>query len=282
MDVCATLDPVAFRTEVSEFVKRSPIATNVISVVNQRLINANAQQSEDSRWISIVDREGRVQGVAMANAPWNLFLSPMPSGAATLVAVALIERQVDLPGVVGHVDAAREFAAAWSDRTGCNARQVAGRHAYVLGELRPPHELEGAARQFSAVECELVARWLDAFHDEALPDDPVEDWLDVATQRIDAGEMWAWTNEGEVVSLAAHSPSVAGVARIGPVYTPPDQRGRGFGAGATTSATQAALDCGAQHVMLYTDATNATSNALYQRLGYVQDHDAEQYTFTAR
>ncbi len=281
MDGHVTTDPVAFRDGVSEFVRLQPIATNVISVVNQRMINSNAAHSKDSQWISVVDRDDVVVGVAMANGPWNLFVSPMPHGAPTLVAASLWEKHIALPGVIGEVRAAREFVAAWSERTGCQARQVAGRHAYVLGELQNPLGLDGSARACKIHERDLVAEWLSVFHDEALPDDPVEDWMDVATQRIEAGELWAWTNEGEVVSLAAHSPSVAGVARIGPVYTPRNLRGRGFGAGATAAATQAAIDRGAHHVMLYADAANATSNALYQRLGYVHDHDAEQYRFIA-
>jgi predicted GNAT family acetyltransferase len=41
----------------------------------------------------------------------------------------------------------------------------------------------------------------------------------------------------------------------------------------TAAVSQAALDAGATHVVLYTDLANPTSNALYERLGYrpVQD-----------
>jgi predicted GNAT family acetyltransferase len=58
------------------------------------------------------------------------------------------------------------------------------------------------------------------------------------------------------------------VVRLGPVYTPPEHRGRGYGAAVTAVVSQAALDAGAAHVVLFTDLANATSNALYCRLGY--------------
>jgi predicted GNAT family acetyltransferase len=70
------------------------------------------------------------------------------------------------------------------------------------------------------------------------------------------------------VSLAGRNRAAAGQARIGPVYTPPDLRGRGFGAAATAAVTQAALDDGAEGAVLFTDLANPTSNTLYQRLGY--------------
>ena len=47
-----------------------------------------------------------------------------------------------------------------------------------------------------------------------------------------------------------------------------DLRGRGFGGAATAAITQAALDDGAEGVVLFTDLDNPTSNTLYQRLGY--------------
>jgi RimJ/RimL family protein N-acetyltransferase len=53
-----------------------------------------------------------------------------------------------------------------------------------------------------------------------------------------------------------------------PARPPPDLRGRGFGAAATATITQAALDDGAEGVVLFTDLDNPTSNTLYQRLGY--------------
>ena len=83
--------------------------------------------------------------------------------------------------------------------------------------------------------------------------------------------LWLWERRGEPVSLAGHAPPVstpAGmVGRVGPVYTPVQHRGRGYGS-AITHAVSATLRPQCSIVMLYTDAANATSNAVYERLGY--------------
>jgi predicted GNAT family acetyltransferase len=70
------------------------------------------------------------------------------------------------------------------------------------------------------------------------------------------------------------------MARVGPVYTPPEARGRGYAAGATAAASQSALDAGTREVVLYTDLANPVSNALYERLGYRPVEDRVVLTFT--
>jgi predicted GNAT family acetyltransferase len=62
-------------------------------------------------------------------------------------------------------------------------------------------------------------------------------------------------------------------------YTPPQHRRRGYGAAVTTACTHDALCGGAQHVVLFTDLANPTSNTLYQRLGYRPVSDRTITTF---
>jgi predicted GNAT family acetyltransferase len=73
---------------------------------------------------------------------------------------------------------------------------------------------------------------------------------------------------------------VAGQVRVDPVYTPADLRGHGYAAAVTVEVSRAALAAGATDVVLFTNATNPTSNALYQRIGYVPIADWAAYDFT--
>jgi predicted GNAT family acetyltransferase len=90
----------------------------------------------------------------------------------------------------------------------------------------------------------------------------------VARRQIEDGRLWLWHEPaGRPVALAGRSVVAAGVARIGPVYTPPRHRRRGYGSAVTAAVTADALDR-AGRVVLFTDLANPTSNAIYQRLGY--------------
>ncbi len=56
--------------------------------------------------------------------------------------------------------------------------------------------------------------------------------------------------------------------RVGPVYTPPELRGRGYASAITAAATQRILASGRRFCFLYTDLANPTSNSIYQQIGY--------------
>ncbi len=85
--------------------------------------------------------------------------------------------------------------------------------------------------------------------------------------------------DGEPVAQAAARAVVAGMSRIGPVYTPPEHRGRGYAAAVTAAAARWALGSGARHVLLYTDLANPTTNRLSPRLGFRPRYDALELRF---
>jgi len=152
---------------------------------------------------------------------------------------------------------------------------------YALGRLLPPDPPPpGTARIADATDRDLLLAWLNAFQDEAQPG-PSETER-VLNDRVGWGGLLFWEHEGRPVSLAGRSRPAAGLARVGPVYTPPDLRGRGFGAAVTAAVTQAALDGGADGVVLFTDLANPTSNTLYQRLGFEPVCDWAVLTFVDR
>ncbi|HJW22008.1 MAG TPA: GNAT family N-acetyltransferase, partial [Candidatus Limnocylindrales bacterium] len=67
--------------------------------------------------------------------------------------------------------------------------------------------------------------------------------------------------------------------RVGPVYTPPELRGRGYASNLVAGVSQLQLDAGRTFVFLFTDLANPTANKIYQEIGYEPVNDVDEYEF---
>ena len=182
------------------------------------------------------------------------------------LAEALSARGLPLAGVNSEPGTASSFAAAWARLTGTQSRVSRRSRLFRLHAIVPPSPWPpGSARVATRTDRALLESWFSAFHQEIGEDVRSRAAVD---DRLSYGGLTLWESRGAPVSLAGITRTVAGVARVGPVYTPPDQRKRGYGAAVTAAVSLAALDAGAQQLVLFTDLANPTSNALYPRLGY--------------
>lgn len=250
---------------------REPVLTNIIGSVASGVVAGRRYDSE--LWVTVhEDERAEPVGIAMRTAPHNLVASPMPASAARALGEHLAVIDPSLPGVSGTPEVVDRVVQGFgaSDRAHPGLRNL----VRVLADLRPPHhEVTGLARPVEAGDVDLVTDWMQAFGAEAgLHVQPSRDAI--RADFLDGGvpPLWLWEVQGEPVSLGGHAPLVATpagtVARIGPVFTPQGHRGRGFGS-AITHHLAAVLSQQCAIVMLYTDAANATSNSIYERLGFV-------------
>ena len=138
---------------------------------------------------------------------------------------------------------------------------------FRLDELIPPPGTDGAARLATGADADWLSPWYLAFAVEAFGAVPAG-FEPAMSRRIVRSRIWIWSDRaGRPRSFAVAQRPVAGVARIGPVYTPPEARGHGYGSAATAAASRDVLEAGFVPC-LYTDLANPTSNKIYQALGY--------------
>lgn len=250
-------DPRHFATRADAFLLREPFSANVISVVLARTLDGSLSPTSDDRWIVTLDGD-RVVGASVLNLPYNLFVSRQPRDAGSVIAEVLHDNGLLPPGVTGEIATCEATVRRWCELTGCSAELRIAHRACVLPELTSlaaPTGVAGRARIATHTDLSLLAGWLDAFHAEALPHDPVLDHEAVAAQRTLAAEIWLWERDGEPLAFAGCSQPAACV--------------------------RAAFERGATAVMLYADQANPTSNGIYQRLGFRLDHEAADYGFRA-
>lgn len=225
------------------------------------------------RALLTVHDAGAVVGAAFRNPARPLAVSGLPEPAAAGAAAALLEHDHGLHEVAGPRARAEAFAGAWCTATGGAARTLVDQRLFRLDALTPPAAVPGAARTAGLADVALLLRWHRAFVAEAVPHGPQPGEDDVRRKLTTARTQLWELPDGQPAAMAQASAPVRGMSRVGPVYTPPELRGHGYGSAVTAAASRWALDAGCRDVVLFTDLANPVSNAIYHRLGYRPVHD---------
>jgi RimJ/RimL family protein N-acetyltransferase len=249
-----------------DFLRSRPVENTVlITVVELLRARGIAAYGDGPAVLGWWRSAGCVAGAFVHTPPFPMLLSLMPDQAITALAKSLAADGRRLPGVTARREDAEAFAAGWRAQTGCGVEIWERRRLYRLNDLRVP-DTPGRARLAVPADRTLLLDWYaDAEQEIRVRPGDHEAAVD---DRIGYGGLTFWEVEGEPVALAGHTRMVGGMIRIAPVYTPPDRRRHGYGAAAAAAVSRAALDGGAEEIVLFTDLANPASNAMYQRIGY--------------
>lgn len=223
--------------------------------------------------ISLHDN-GTLVGAATRMQDRPLHVAAMPPAAAPIVAEVLRGQPID--AVTGPVDRVEAFRALWRG----GGHETYRLRLYHLGDLVVP-DVPGESRLATAEDDDLITEWWVRFIAEldGLERNEAEELMR-GSRAMPAGHV-IWLVDGEPVSWAGSTEPVAGVSRVGPVYTPPEHRRRGFGAAATAAVSQWAYGAGSDHVVLTADLANPTANSVYQGIGFRHVSDWSEYKWSA-
>jgi RimJ/RimL family protein N-acetyltransferase len=261
-----------FVAAAGPFLRTRPVEYTLELTLAERLGRDYAAISQSPPLLGWLPDGPRVAGAFVLAAPFPLIVTEASSPALVGLADTLAGVLPRLPGVDAAPDVADGFAAAWEARTGAAVERRRRFQTYQLSDLVAADPMPvGRARIAGEGDRELLLAWFDAFMREV--DKPIGSVPTQVDDRVATGDVLLWEVDGAPVAMAARSTAVAGVARIGLVYTPPQARRRGYAAAATEAATRAALEHGAAEVVLFADMANPTSNAIYGRLGYRPIHE---------
>lgn len=278
-------DPVAFRDAATPYLLRDEARHNLLLGISTTLIQRPDLYEAFDLWV--VSEGDEVTGAALRTHPLNLVLA-QPSNEAAMDALIdrLLQERQELPGVIAAIPELEAFVGAWTSENGLDATRVLRHGVYELREVLPVPAAPGSARPVTPEDRDQVIPWIISFAEEALPEDnETERQIRFVESRLastdDAG-LWFWEDGGRPVSVSGYGGATPNGMRIGPVYTPPELRGRGYATTLVAEQSRWLLDTGRTLCFLYADLENPTSNALYRRIGYRMIAEAGEVRFDPR
>jgi predicted GNAT family acetyltransferase len=241
-------------------------------------------QTYESFHLWTVEDSGAVVAAALMTPPFNLWVAqPSDPAALDFLASELNRRGVALPGVTGALPESDHFATAWGRLRNVRRRLRLGQAIYKVEAPRVPDGVPGEMRDASGDDRELLVSWMHAFAAEALADDsPRHDFEENVERRLQqrVGGLVIW-EDGDPVSFAGFGGETPNGVRVGPVYTPPELRRRGYASALTAQLSRRLLAEGRTSCFLYTDLANPTSNRIYRNIGYERVCESAEYAFDA-
>ncbi len=272
-------DPNAFLDALRPLIISQPARCTTLNTVLHNHVAAPFS-AEEPIMAAVLDDSGALVAAALQTPPYPLtvVIDSRTGHDMTVVATlagAVRRRTTAFTAISGPAVDIDAFAAAWFDLTGAGSIKSKALLLHRLGIFAPPRGVVGCVREASPVsasDSELIALWWYRFALEARtsprPSAPNPDVLAQRSTRRHATLLWCV--DGRPVAVAGAGSVVDGAVRIGPVYTPPAERGHHYGSAVTAAAVESALRRGASVVELFTDADYPTSNNIYRRLGFEQ------------
>ncbi len=238
---------------------------------------------DDVELLLALDARGHSAAALLMTPPYRLIVGYGDDPAAReVLLVDMWARRIVPPGVVGPQPAAGEVAMWWSERESMEVGVGMRQGVYRLRSVLPASRTAGRVRAATAEDSGLLLRWLEAFWSEVgldtgTPEELLRGSLSGGYRRLHLFEVG-----GLPVSMAGSGARTPNGRRIGPVYTPPEHRGKGYAEALVAEVSADILAAGNRFCFLFTDIDNPTSNAVYERIGYEMVAEAAEYDLRPR
>ncbi|HWD39173.1 MAG TPA: GNAT family N-acetyltransferase [Fimbriimonas sp.] len=244
-----------------------PILHNLILT----LLAARIENPRPGRYWVVKDGSEPV-GVGF-QSPITFFASVtrMSREAASVLAEAM--SRFDAPGVNGEAATSAAVAGRWTELRSCACKPTFAGRIYEFFPLHRPET--DCLRPATLEDRDLMETWFEDFSNEI--GEPQTFTPEIVERVVGAGQAFIW-DDGRPRSLACVTAPVANVTRVQRVYTPPEQRNKGFATLCVSALSNLMKDRGLRCI-LYTDLANRTSNSVYRKVGYRAVAEVTRYEF---
>jgi len=280
-------DPLLFQDKVQNFLVEHEAENNLPLGIINGLIGGEYRDREP--YMAYVEESGRPIIVILCTPPHQTIFSykntlPVDEILELCLKDLIDFLEDDFVGISANKKLAGRLKEIWEGMAGRKAEPHMAMRIYKLEEVIPPPEITGSIRPAEKKDRRLMMDWFDGFYREAARESPeparVRRQVDLY-MRTDPKirGLMILENNGIPASMAGYAGPTPNGIRIGAVYTPPEQRKRGYATSITAGVSQHLLGLGYKFCFLFTDLLNPTSNHIYQRIGYQPLCDVDRYDF---
>ncbi|HUQ52650.1 MAG TPA: GNAT family N-acetyltransferase [Gammaproteobacteria bacterium] len=256
-----------FLDEAGPWLAVDEAANNLIFALAQSLAG-NDHPFHEPIYLAAVKERGQIVGCAVRPPPDHLDLTPMPPGAAALIAADAVAHCPDLEAIGGQAAAASEFAAAWVRLRGGQWRIAHNWSWLVLREVCAPQRSPGALRLAEQEDWGLISAWAPLYMRDTGAAGSVQRFLE---RRLRTRSLFVWDDDGPkcMASISGFTPNGA---RISAVFTPEEQRRKGYASNTVAALSAQALAGGRNHCVLFAESHHEATVRVYENIGYRHLH----------
>lgn len=263
-------------------------AQNVIPLGNIIIGNEGKDKTDwrdPANWFMAAVSDGRgILLTAVMTPPHNLtfYATDNKNDEAALRCLldGIVEKGVNIPGVMAEKSLAELFAKSYSERHGIKFNVNKNQRIYELSDVNEEIPKIGTVRLATEKDMSFLPYWMkgfdsDCFGDSLATGNDINKYL----YRMSANNLYILEDNGMPVTMAKISRELKTVCVVGLVYTPPYFRGNGYATSCVAAVSQFGLDRGFKNCVLYTDLANPTSNSIYMKIGYKPICDSIEIKF---
>ncbi len=191
----------------------------------------------------------------------------------------LVKEDIAIRGVNGNRAVVDVFNEYYSSNTGFQLEEHFSMDIMELRKVKENQLVKGYFRKATLADLELLVKWhmLSTIEMDNTESKYEEVKLRIEIQ-IGQGDVFVYENQEHIpVSTASGVRKLQRGITVGRVYTPKDQRCKGYSTACMDGLSRHYLEQGNEYCTLFVEKKNPFSNRVYQKVGYVILEDNYDY-----
>ena len=236
-------------------------------------------------WIlAKVAEENKTELILLYRRPYKLLLySPTDNETDTLYKFAaeeIYKIENNLAGVNSESKIAQKFSKYYCEVSNKEYKLTKPMKILTLEKIEEGKLLDDITFREARIEDkQILCKFIKDFNSEALKEEMSDEEAYNKFEKYMEKEYYVLEKDRKILSQAVIARDLKKGKCISGVYTPKEERKKGYAYNLVYRISQKFLEEGAKYCVLYTDAKNPISNHVYEKIGYRKRVECEEIEF---